>query len=282
MTLTVLDAGLLTTVQDRGRHGYAHLGVPAAGAVDAPAAALANRLVGNPPDAAVLETTLTGVTLRADRAVTISITGAACEVRVAGRAAPWGEPVSMRAGAEIVVGRARTGVRSYVAVSGGVDVAPVLGSRSTDTLAWVGPARLRADDRLPLGAAHGMPGAVDVPAPAGAHGPLRLWPGPRTGWITAEARRLLTGTEYVVSADSDRIGLRLTGARLERADARELASEGMVLGAVQVPPSGQPLVFLHDHPVTGGYPVVAVVHVDDLPACAQLRPGDRVRFTWVG
>ena len=279
MTLTVLDPGLLTTVQDRGRHGYAHLGVPRAGALDAPAAALANRLVGNPVDAAVLETTMTGASVRFDRALTVAVTGARSEVRVDGRAVPFAEPVSLRAGAVLEVGPARQGVRAYVAVSGGVAVPPVLGSRSRDTLAGVGPEPLRAGDVLPLGDLTGPPAPLDVAPPRSVTGPLRLLPGPRADWVDAGARAALTSASYVVSPDSDRVGLRLTGPVLERRDDRELPSEGIVLGAVQVPPSGRPVVFLHDHPVTGGYPVVAVVHPDDLPRCAQLRPGDEVRFS---
>jgi biotin-dependent carboxylase-like uncharacterized protein len=279
VSLVVLDTGLLTTVQDLGRHGYAHLGVPRAGALDAPAAALANRLVGNEPSAAVLETTLTGATVRLGRAATVAVTGAECDVRVDGRHAAYGEPVPARHGAEVVVGPARRGIRSYLAVSGGIDVEPVLGSRSTDTLAGVGPPRLAAGDEIPLGSQRGAPAPVDVLRPRPGTGPLRLLPGPRAAWITPAAWGRLTTTPYVVSPDSDRVGLRLTGARLERTDDRELPSEGIVLGSVQVPPSGRPVVFLHDHPVTGGYPVVAVVHPDDLPTCAQLRPGDPVRFT---
>jgi len=279
MTLTVLDPGLLTTVQDRGRHGYAHLGVPLAGALDAPAAALANRLVGNPVDAAVLETTMTGASVRVDRALTVAVTGARSEVRVDGRAVPFAEPVSLRAGAVLVVGPARQGVRAYVAVSGGVAVPPVLGSRSRDTLAGVGPEPLRTGDVLPLGEGAGPPAPLDVAPPLRATGPLRLLPGPRADWVDPAARTALTSASYVVSPDSDRVGLRLTGPVLDRRDDRELPSEGIVLGAVQVPPSGRPVVFLHDHPVTGGYPVVAVVHPDDLPRCAQLRPGDEVRFS---
>lgn len=279
MTLTVLDPGLLTTVQDRGRVGLAHLGVPRAGALDAPAAALATRLVGNPPDAALLETTMTGAAIRVDRALTVAVTGARCEVRVDGRPVPFAEPVSLRAGAVLVVGPAREGVRSYVAVAGGLDVPPVLGSRSTDTLAGLGPARLRAGDVLALGPAPGPPAPLDVaPLRTGA-GPLRLLLGPRASWLGPAGLAALATASYAVSPNSDRVGLRLTGPPLDLLETRELPSEGVVLGAVQVPPSGRPVVFLHDHPVTGGYPVVAVVHPDDVPRCAQLRPGDQVRFS---
>ena len=155
--LEVLEPGPLTTVQDRGRPGWAHVGVPRAGALDASAADLANRLVGNHADAAVLETTLGGVRVRATAAMTVAVTGAECEVRVGGRARPFGTAVAVTAGSEVVVGPARHGVRSYLAVSGGVDVEPVRGSRATDTLAHVGPPVLAAGQRLPVGSAVAAP-----------------------------------------------------------------------------------------------------------------------------
>ncbi len=275
-TLLVTDPGPLTTVQDAGRPGLAHLGVPRSGWLDAPAASLANRLVGNKPGVALLETTLGGVALRADDAVTIAVTGARAEVLVDGRGAAWCEPVSLPAGAELRIGPARQGVRSYVAVSGGIDVTPVLGSRATDRLSGLGPPPLSDGDVVPVGRSR-RPRPVDVPRVLAAAGTLRVTPGPRESWVAGGVRRL-TGRDWTVAADSDRIALRLDGEPLERADSGELASEGLVLGAVQVPPDGQPLVFLADHPTTGGYPVVGVVAPEDLWQCAQLRPGESVRF----
>jgi biotin-dependent carboxylase-like uncharacterized protein len=277
MSVRVSAAGALTTVQDLGRHGWAHLGVPRAGALDAAAAALANRLVGNPREAAVLETTMTGVGLVLQRSSVVAVTGAGCEVRVGGRPVPLDQAVPVPAGASLLVGPALDGARSYVALSGGLDVPPVLGSRSTDTLAWLGPAPLAAGDVLPLGAVVGDPAPVDVSRRAPRRGVVRLHPGPRADWVGDLSR--LEGLRYRVSADSNRIGLRLEGPPLPRARTGELASEGLVLGAVQLPPSGQPVVFLHDHPVTGGYPVVAVVDPADLGECAQARPGDELRLT---
>lgn len=276
MGLVVLDAGVLTTVQDRGRRGYAHLGVPRAGALDAPSAALANRLVGNEPDAAVLETALAGVTVRTTRATTLAITGADCDVRVDGRPAALDAALSLRAGSVVAVGPARSGVRSYLAVAGGIAVDPVLGSRSTDTLAWVGPPRVRTGTELPVGPAAGPPATVDVAVRRPRDAVLHLTPGPRDAWVGDRGWADLDGASYAVAGDSNRIGLRLVGEPVARVDRGELASEGVVLGAVQLPPSGQPLVFLHDHPVTGGYPVIAVVDEADLAVCAQLRPGEAV------
>ena len=274
--IEILEPGPLTTVQDLGRFGWAHLGVPRAGALDAPAAALANRLVGNGPGAAVLETTLGGVRLRTLQACTLAVTGASCEVLVAGRPRALGLPVTVPAGVDVMVGVARAGVRSYVAFAGGLVVPAVLGSRSTDTLAWVGPPRPAAGDVLPLGPA-GHPVGPDVTRPEPRTGVLRLHPGPRADWCEYPLATLCAAP-YAVTPASNRVGLRLRGEPVVRRRDGELPSEGLVLGAVQIPPDGQPVVFLHDHPVTGGYPVVAVVDPADLPVCAQARPGAELRF----
>jgi biotin-dependent carboxylase-like uncharacterized protein len=279
--LDVLDGGALTTVQDLGRPGWAHLGVPRSGALDQPALRLANRLVGNEESAAGLETTLDGVRFRVDRATTVAVTGASCVVRVAGRAVAWGAARTVPAGAEVAVGRATAGLRTYVALAGGVAVEPVLGSRSTDLLSGLGPPVLAAGQRIALGPAGRAPHGVE--AVSRRHGStLHLRLGPRADWFTRAAVESLDGATYVVGPDSNRIGLRLVGRPLAREVDAELPSEGMVLGAVQVPPSGQPLVFRHDHPTTGGYPVVGVVVAADLPVCAQARPGVELRLRVVG
>ncbi|MFJ4004565.1 biotin-dependent carboxyltransferase family protein [Streptomyces sp. NPDC090023] len=281
--LVVVRAGALTTVQDRGRPGHAHLGVPRSGALDPPAAALVNRLVGNSPDAAVLETTLDGCAVRARSAVTVAVGGAPCPVAVGGRPAPWGAPVRVAAGEVLEVGAAVAGVRSYVAVSGGVAVEPVLGSRATDLLSGLGPPPLVDDVVLPLGPPTAPPARLDTapqPAPP-AELVLRVTLGPREDWFTSQALDTLTSRTYRVSPASNRIGLRTEGLTLERARSGELPSEGMALGAIQVPPDGLPLIFLADHPTTGGYPVPAVVHPADLPGAAQARPGTPLRFVLV-
>ncbi len=278
MSLTVLDPGTLTTVQDQGRHGHAHLGVPRAGALDAPAAALANRLVGNTVSAAVLEVTFGGLEVRAAVGRWVAVTGAPCSVSIDGVARSHDRAEWLAAGATLRLGTPRTGVRSYVAVAGGIAVQPVLGSRSTDTLAWVGPPRAEAGMDLAVGDPLGDPRPHETPRHR-RPGPLRIRSGPRADWFEAGALEALCGTTYTVEADSNRIGLRLEGPPLARSRTGELASEGMVLGAVQVPPSGRPVVFLADHPPTGGYPVIGVVHEEDLWQCAQLRPGEQVRFT---
>ncbi|MFJ8858624.1 biotin-dependent carboxyltransferase family protein [Streptomyces sp. NPDC102451] len=279
--LEVVRAGALTTVQDEGRTGWAHLGVPRAGALDEPARRLANRLVGNAPDAAVLETTLTGCAVRVTgaRPVYAVVGGAGCRVTVDGRPVAWGTPVRVPPGAVLEAGPAVHGLRGYLAFAGGLEPEPVLGSRSADLLSGLGPPVLRDGDRLPLGRPGGTPCADTVPWPgAPAELVLPLHRGPRDGWFTEEALRTLTTAEYRVSERSNRIGLRTEGPVLRRARDGELPSEGMVLGAVQVPPDGLPVVFLNDHPTTGGYPVVGVVAEAALAGAAQAAPGTPVRF----
>jgi biotin-dependent carboxylase-like uncharacterized protein len=278
--LNIRFAGAHTTIQDLGRPGLAHLGVPRSGALDTPALALANRLVGNAVDAAGLEVTMSGCSFWTTMSVTIAVTGAPAPVTIARRHHGHG-PVAVRAGALVEIGPPTAGVRTYVAVAGGIDVAPVLGSRSTDTLSGLGPPRVRAGDVLPVGSPLGAQrvAMVDFVPPPG-HGPvrLRIRYGPRDDWFTRGARELLE-TPYTVSAHSNRVGARLAGPALARVDAgRQLPSEGIVAGAVQVTADGQPLVFLADHPTTGGYPVIAVVDAADLPRLAQARPGDTVRM----
>jgi len=278
--LRVLASGPLATVQDAGRPGWAAIGVPRSGAADRAAHDLANRLVGNLPSAATVETTAGGLRLRAERTALVAVTGAPVPVTVGGRAAPVNAPVTVPAGAELVLGAPSIGLRTYLAVRGGVDVPPVLGSRSTDRLSGLGPDPLQAGNVLAVGDLAGEEPVVDVAAvrPPSDRPVLRVLPGPRRDWLAAEAWTRLVSDAWTVSADSDRVGLRLTGPRLERARDDELPSEGLVPGAVQVPPDGAPVLFLADHPVTGGYPVLAVVVTADLPAAAQLRPGDGVRF----
>lgn len=265
----MVAAGALTTVQDRGRVGLAHLGVPRAGPLDRPAAELANRLVGNAPDAAVLEVTLGGFAARVAGGVWVALTGAD---------RPHARAEWVPAGGVVAVPAPHTGVRTYVAVGGGIAVEPVLGSRSTDTLSWVGPPRVVDGAVLPLGPPAGEPRPLDTPRPPRT-GPLRLHAGPHSGFFEPGAVDRLAATAYVVRPESNRVGLRLDGPAVARRGSTELASEGMVLGAVQVPPDGQPVVLLADHPPTGGYPVVAVVDPGDLWQCAQLRPGESVTFT---
>lgn len=283
-SVRIVSVGAFASVQDAGRPGMAHLGVPRSGWLDPVAATLANRLVGNDEGAAVLECVLGGLVLEVSSASTVAVTGASCPVRVVppGGAPRWaghGAAVAVPAGTRVELGAVSAGLRCYVAVGGGIAVAPVLGSRSTDTLSGLGPAPLEDGTVLPLGSPTGSPSPAEaLPMWRGQVAALRCTPGPRVHWFSAGTLEALAGATYTVSSDSDRVGLRLSGPRLGRSVEGELPSEGIVLGAVQVPADGQPLVFLNDHPTTGGYPVIAVVDLDDLARCAQLRPGDRVRF----
>jgi len=267
-------------VQDGGRPGFAHLGVPRSGALDRAAAALANRLVGNPEGAAVLETTLDGVGLRLEGQAVVAVTGAKAAVRLDGRPAAWGMPVYVPGGSVLDVGRAELGARSYLAVDGGFDTPQVLGSRSTDVLSGFGPPPLTTGERLPIGWPCGPVPPVDF-APYRFPAPeilVPLHPGPRGDWMTPAAEEALFTRQFRVSPTSNRVALRLAGPPLERSQVEELPSEGLVWGSVQLVASGQILVFLADHPTTGGYPVVAVADRAAGPGCAQARPGDAVRF----
>jgi biotin-dependent carboxylase-like uncharacterized protein len=278
--IEVLAAGSLTTIQDLGRPGWAHLGVPRSGAADASSLRLANRLLANPESAAALETTLVGPRLRFDRDATVALAGAPVDARIGGRAAAMNAPLRLRAGDVLEVGSASAGLRTYVAVRGGLACELTLGSAATDILTGLGPPPLRAGDRLAIGPAPAAQPAVDVaPTPALAAAPvLELLLGPRADWFTADSLRVLTSSDYTVSDTSNRVGLRLRGPALTRCRDDELKSEGIVAGALQVPPSGTPILLLADHPTTGGYPVVAVVRSADLPVAGQLRPGQGLRF----
>jgi biotin-dependent carboxylase-like uncharacterized protein len=281
--IEVIRPGLLTTIQDLGRPGYAHLGVPRSGALDVPSLIRANHLVGNPDGAAALETTLTGVSVRAQGATTIAVCGAPAPVTVDGQPVPFRACVPVPAGALVDVGAATTGVRSYVAFGGGITVAPVLGSRSTDTLSTLGPPPLRAGHIFPFGRATATDATstealIDEFSLDGEELVLRIRLGPRLDWISVLGRDALMRERFALSVKSNRVGARLTGPTLTRAVKGELPSEGIVLGAVQVPADGQPLIFLADHPTTGGYPVIGVIDTADLPRLVQARPGTAIRF----
>ena len=278
----IVRAGPLTTLQDLGRPGYAHLGVGRSGALDVPAHRLANRLVGNPPTAATLETTLGGVALRVlGEPVVVAVCGAVAPVRVNGVPAAWIAPVSVPTGALLEVGQAVRGVRSYVAIAGGLLVEQVLGSRSTDLLSGLGPAPLRGGDVLAVAPPPPAPPVADaypVSAPAESAIELAVLRGPRAERFGVGAWATLTRAEYRVKDQSNRIALRLDGPSLVRRGPDSIPSEGAILGALQVPADGLPILFLADHPPTGGYPVIGVVPGEALHLAAQAPPGTRVRF----
>jgi biotin-dependent carboxylase-like uncharacterized protein len=278
--LSVLRPGALTTFQDDGRAGLAHLGVPRSGSLDRAAHHLANRLVGNLEGAPVLETTIDGVGLRAQADADIAVTGALADVSVDGRPVGWSVPVRVRSGQRLEIGRAQAGVRNYVAAAGGIAIEPVLGSTSRDLLSGLGPAPLATGDRIELGEPAGPVPAIDMspyPHPVDAI-ELVLHPGPRADWLSDAGHRTLATGTWTVAPASNRIALRLDGPPVQRARREELPSEGIVLGAVQSLPEGGLVVFLADHPTTGGYPVVAVVDPGCVDVCAQARPGAEVRL----
>jgi len=279
--LHVLRAGPLATVQDLGRPGLAHLGVPRGGAADRGSLGLANRLVGNAPGAACLEVTLGGLEIRAGGSITVAVTGAAGDLRVAGRPVAPAAVVTVPAGGSLEIGTATAGLRWYLAVRGGLDVPAELGSRATDTLSGLGPPPVAAGDLLPVGTETAGWPLVDVApvAPPPAAGVvLGLLPGPRDERLAPGELARLLATTWRVAPASDRVGVRLDGPPLRLATGREAASEGVVRGGIQVPAGGRPVMFLADHPVTGGYPVVACVPQGDVDRAAQLRPGQEVRF----
>jgi biotin-dependent carboxylase-like uncharacterized protein len=279
-SVEVISAGPLTTIQDLGRPGWAHIGVPRSGAADLPALVLANRLVGNSDGAAALETTLSGPRLRFGADTVVALTGAVVEASVGDRPLAMGTPVTVAAGEVLKVGTAKSGLRTYVAFAGGISAPLVLGSASADTLTGLGSLSLQRGDvlRLAGGRASGAPAPIPRREPPGKP-VLNVVVGPREDWFTQAALESLLSNPFTVNPASNRIGLRLDGPSLERSRHDELRSEGMVSGAIQVPPSGQPILLLADHPTTGGYPVIAVVIDDDLHLAAQLRPGQQLQFS---
>ncbi|CAN5496327.1 biotin-dependent carboxyltransferase family protein [soil metagenome] len=278
--LTVLAPGPLATVQDQGRPGHAVLGVSHSGAADRAALRLANRLVGNADTAAGVEATLGGLQVRAERDLLVALTGAAGPADIDGHPVPSGEPVRLGVGAMLRLGAPVTGLRTYLAVSGGIAVQPVLGSRATDTLSGLGPAPLTPGTRLPVGSE-----TVSEPQRWGAvsplpHGELRLRVvlGPRHDWFPTGAIEHLLTLPWTVQSQADRVGVRLSGRTLERHRRDELPSEGCLRGALQVITDGALILLGPDCPVTGGYPVIAVVIDADNDRGGQARPGDRIRF----
>ena len=283
IVLEVLRTGPLALVQDLGRPGLAHIGVGRSGAADRRSHALANRLLANPEDSATLEITLGGFAAR--------VLGGAIDVAVSGAdpsPAADGIPFGINSiqhvgdGQVIVFGTAATGLRSYLGVRGGIDVAPVLGSRSYDTLSGIGPAPLQPGDMISVGRpAAAFPSVAQAPVGPIAAGrvDLTVAPGPREDWFTDP--EALIRSAWVISERSDRVGVRLVGPPLQhRWPDRQLASEGVTRGAIQVPPNGQPVILGPDHPTTGGYPVIGVVIDADTDRVGQLRPGQPVRLHW--
>lgn len=282
-SMTVIRAGMLTTVQDLGRWGQQHLGVPVAGPMDWYSHRLANGALGNAPDAAALEITLMGPDLVSDADVVCAVAGAEFDVTAGDRRVRWQEPFLLHAGERLRFGNRLDGARATLAVNGGFAVRPVLGSRSTSLTARLGPLdgrAVRIGDVLPIG----QPSATGrrevgrpLPLPRGG-ARLRVIMGPHENRFTEASRRVFSRTRYVVTPDSNRMGYRLDGTRLEYAGRKELLSDATPMGSVQVPPSGAPILLMADRQTTGGYPKIATVITADLPLAGQLAPGDWIEF----
>jgi KipI family sensor histidine kinase inhibitor len=275
----VLQPGLYTTVQDRGRPGFRRYGVPASGAIDRESLVRANTAVGNPPDAAAIECTWPGPVLEAIEAATVAVTGADFAAQVDGRPVETGREIDLRRGQVLRFVAPRRGMWAYVAVQGGVDVPPALGSRSTLVRAELGGLSgrtLRSGDILYVSTS--LPGPASPEIDERYDGPIRILPGPHPGAFAPDSLEKFVTGHYAVSVHSDRSGYRLEGPVVEHAGRGEILSEGMVPGAIQVPPDGQPIVLMPDGPTTGGYPVLAIVAGRELGRLAQKRPGERVEF----
>ena len=285
--IEVLAPGALTTVQDLGRFGFGRLGVSPGGAADTLALRLGNLLAGNAAEEAALEVTLLGPRLRFDSPARVVVAGADLAPRLDGRPVAMHEALAIAAGGVLSFGGGTGGPRAYVAVAGGLDVEPVLGSASTDLRGGFGGVEGRAlvaGDRLAVGSRHGRPRRLGENARQmllARRTTLRVMPGAHTERFSADALERLGAEAWVMRADSDRMGVRLAGPQLELREPFEMLSEGVGPGAVQVPAGGMPIVLGVDHPATGGYPQIAHVIAADLPSLAQLRPGAAMRFEWV-
>lgn len=286
--LEIASAGMQTLVQDRGRHGLQHRSVSASGAADAYSFLAGNELVGNTPDAAALEIAYGGAEFVARGQLVLALTGADVDARIISvrgndKRAPLWAPFVVDDGTRLELGAPTAGIRTYVSVRGGILVPPELGSRSTDILAGLGPRPVRPGDFCEVGQAHGGPVGRRVPPVEMPHPStittLEIDPGPRAHLFTPASRRLLLETRWTITGDSNRVGVRLDGeSPLTLTEPRELPSEGIMPGSIQVPPSGMPMIFLRDHPATGGYPLIGIVRPGSLNRLAQLPAGATVRF----
>ena len=288
--LRIKSAGLLTTVQDRGRSHLQHLGVPGCGAMDRLSLAVANILVGNPRDAAVLECTWSGPVIEFTQATSIALAGAVTEAKLNGYRVPMYTTLFINDGDVLDLTRITHGARLYVAVSGGIDVPVVLGSRSTYLAVQFGEMdhRLKANDVLPLVRKARPFRALQIDSESDLRikapheqAVIRVVDGPQIDYFSSETRNRLVTTTYTLSNQSDRMGMRFDGPSLKPDNSTPLISDGIAFGSMQITRGGQPIVMMADRQPTGGYPKIAKVILSDLSALAQLRPGDQVQFKWV-
>ncbi|OCG12889.1 allophanate hydrolase [Gilliamella sp. wkB292] len=292
--IKILSAGLQTLLQDNGRMGQAALGISESGAMDKTALHSANRVLGNPINEAALEITQGGFSAQINSPMLVAVTGAACEITISTSTgekyqASMYQPIQLEHGDTICLGHVKNGVRSYFAVRGGFEVSPILTSCSFDTLAQVGPAPLKVGDTLAIKHQQKLNPVSLTQTPA-LHYPssndvveLDIVLGPRTDWFTKQAISLLTSQLWQVTPASNRIGLRLLGdTPLAREKHQELPSEGTCIGAIQIPANGQPVLFLNDHPLTGGYPVIGAVCNYHLDLAGQIPVNAKIKFNPIG
>ncbi len=287
MTIRVAKPGLLTTVQDLGRYGYAHLGISPGGAADRLSFRIANLLVGNDENAPALEMTLLGATLEFEENAVVALTGSDCEYQTGLAKVPLNVAFDVPAGAVLQCGSMTNGARGYLAVQGGLAIPPVMGSASTLIPGCFGGfkgRRLQSGDVLQVRRHSSLPirslraGSLDS---CHAHRALRVTKGPQQDWFGLDAFEKLFCAPYIVSEQSDRTGLRLQGAAVRPREPSELLTDGIPLGAIQVPPDGQPIILFVDQQTTGGYPKIANVIAADLHRVGQLRPRDQVQLVEV-
>ncbi len=291
-SIELISAGLLTTVQDLGRRGYQRYGIPVCGALDPVSLRIANVLVGNPEGEACLEITALGPTIRFNSDSVVALVGADFKIDLDGREVRTWESVEVSAGSVLSIGAASDGLRAYLAIAGGIDVPPVMNSRSTDLKGVFGGfegRHLQDGDSLPVGdsphvadwSQRGLPAGISRQPTFGQEFQIRVVLGPQDGEFTQTGIDTMLTSEYTVSVDSDRMGYRLEGAEITHERGPDIVSDGTALGSVQVPGSGQPIILLADRGTTGGYTKIATVIAPDIGLLSQALPGAKVRFTAV-
>jgi antagonist of KipI len=284
--LHILKPGLLTTVQDLGRLGHQASGVPVAGPMDSFSHRLANQLVGNDPMAATLEITLIGPEIEFEGDTIMAVGGADFDVWCDSQPVSIGESFHLHAGQRLKFGRCRRGARAYLAVAGGIQTTPELGSRATHLVSHMGGLEgraLRTGDRLPIRSTRTSGPkrkGVGLTLPTGGRARVRIMPGPQTDWFASAVQRQLADVSFRLSPRSNRMGYRLEGPPLPRTRDDELISEPVGIGAIQVPSAGEPILLMADRQTAGGYPKIGHVISADLPVAGQLAPGDTIQFEW--
>ena len=289
MSITVLNPGLMTTVQDQGRIGYQQFGVSVSGVMDPRAAAVANMLVGNDEKEAVLECTMMGPHLQFNQANCIAITGGDLMPTIDGKPVPNYTAIKVEAGQVLKFTMPKTGCRAFIAFAGGLDIPEVMGSRSTYMKAKIGGMegrKLQKDDVIGFRAPKAELKNMNFRSMASEFVPrkeytVRVILGPQDDYFTEEGIKTFLSQTYTVTAEFDRMGCRLEGAVIEHKEGGDIISDGIAFGAIQVPSSGQPIIMLGDRQTTGGYTKIANVITVDFRILAQLKQGDKVRFEQV-